>query len=77
MIWMRILVCLAICGALVSASELLNKEHCKCRVMPEKRIVGGKQAHHQSYPWMASINLREDRFPSELFTGSMDILLVD
>lgn len=77
MVWMRILVCLAVCGVLVSASELLDKKHCKCRVLPEKKIVGGKEAHHLAYPWMASINLREDRLPGEFAIPGSDRLLID
>ena len=66
MICLKVLICLAICGVLVSSSDLLDKsKHCKCRVLPEKRIVGGKVAHHLAYPWMISLNMQEDRFPSE------------
>lgn len=34
----------------------LDAGHCRCRVQTDSRIIGGKIAHKNSYPWMASID---------------------
>lgn len=41
---------------LVSSKELNKEFDCKCRLIPEKRIVNGVIAHHLAYPFLVSLS---------------------
>lgn len=63
---MRLLVSLAVCVLFVGLVSSLDKaEHCKCRIKTGKKIVGGKVAFYNDYPWHISLAVGEQP-PKEL-----------
>lgn len=51
----KILISLAVCLLLASLTSALDKSQCKCRAASGKRIVGGRIAQSNQYPWHLSI----------------------
>lgn len=52
----KLLISLILCIAFASLINALDKSHCKCRIQAGKRIVGGRVADANSYPWHASFS---------------------
>lgn len=52
----KLFISLVLCIAFASLTSALDKSQCKCRIQAGKRIVGGRIADANSYPWHASFS---------------------
>ena len=56
----KLLITLFICILFANLTYSLDKsKDCKCKIQTNKRIIGGRIAHHTAYPWMTSISMTE------------------
>lgn len=53
---------------IVISVHALNKEQdCKCRISVDNRIVGGKEAPTENYPWQVSLGILPPRANCKYF----------
>ena len=45
--------------------SLEKSKDCKCKIQANKRIIGGRIAHHTDYPWTVSISTKP-QFPESI-----------